>query len=240
MTIEAMARVHLAAVKKVQPTGPYRIGGYCHGGLVAYEMARQLTQLGEQVDTVVLVDSYAMNINLMPIEPLVRGFIGAPTTEARVNELAATHYRLHYYPRRLRQISRLGLGGVLGWMVQVAKRYAGIGKSARLADDGSITSSGGAGPSRAEEEPGLGPVGAFVQRAQRAYMPGRYRGRVDLIWASGESRARWANDFCGWDRVTEQAHVHIVEGTHTSIVLPQGLPGLAAAIRACLGSTTRR
>ncbi|HEU5220243.1 MAG TPA: amino acid adenylation domain-containing protein, partial [Gemmatimonadales bacterium] len=44
LTIDGMAAVHLAAVRKVQPRGPYRLGGYCTGGLVAFEMARQLRQ----------------------------------------------------------------------------------------------------------------------------------------------------------------------------------------------------
>jgi amino acid adenylation domain-containing protein len=54
-TIEEMAADHLRRVRSVQPVGPYLLGGYCFGGLVALEMARQLRAQGEQVLHVVAV-----------------------------------------------------------------------------------------------------------------------------------------------------------------------------------------
>lgn len=56
-SIEAMASTYLDEVKSVQPHGPYRLAGQCIGGLVAQEMARQLTEEGEPVDLVVMYDS---------------------------------------------------------------------------------------------------------------------------------------------------------------------------------------
>lgn len=58
-TIEAMAERYLAAVRTVQPNGPYRIGGYCYGGVVAFEMARQLEQAGEAIGLVAIIEGYA-------------------------------------------------------------------------------------------------------------------------------------------------------------------------------------
>jgi amino acid adenylation domain-containing protein len=55
-TIEAMAAAHLEAIRAVQPEGPYVLGGFCNGGLVAYEMARQLQAQGEQVETLLLIN----------------------------------------------------------------------------------------------------------------------------------------------------------------------------------------
>ena len=43
---------------RVQPHGPYRLGGFCFSGLVAYEMARLLHEDGEQVGTLALIDAY--------------------------------------------------------------------------------------------------------------------------------------------------------------------------------------
>ncbi|MCP4562897.1 MAG: non-ribosomal peptide synthetase, partial [Bosea sp.] len=40
--IDEMARHYAAAVREVQPQGPYRLGGWSMGGVVAFEMARQL------------------------------------------------------------------------------------------------------------------------------------------------------------------------------------------------------
>ncbi|HTQ78615.1 MAG TPA: amino acid adenylation domain-containing protein, partial [Thermoanaerobaculia bacterium] len=48
--IEAMAASYVAAIRTVQPEGPYRLGGWSFGGLVAVEMARQLEQDGQSVD----------------------------------------------------------------------------------------------------------------------------------------------------------------------------------------------
>ena len=50
--IEDAARHAVAAIRAAQPSGPYRIGGYCHGGVVAFEAAAQLERLGETVSLV--------------------------------------------------------------------------------------------------------------------------------------------------------------------------------------------
>lgn len=43
-SLAAVASTHIEAMRKVRPHGPYRLGGFCNGGLLAYEMARQLQQ----------------------------------------------------------------------------------------------------------------------------------------------------------------------------------------------------
>jgi amino acid adenylation domain-containing protein len=55
-TFEAVASAHIEAMRAVQPAGPYRIGGFCNGGLLAYEMACQLRASGEQVEFLGLVN----------------------------------------------------------------------------------------------------------------------------------------------------------------------------------------
>ncbi len=55
-TLAAIAKAHLASLQAVQAHGPYRLGGFCNGGLVAYEMARQLQARGEQVELLVMID----------------------------------------------------------------------------------------------------------------------------------------------------------------------------------------
>ena len=55
-TVETMATAHLKSLRAVQPEGPYLLGGWCNGGLVAYEMARQLHATGQTVDLLVLMD----------------------------------------------------------------------------------------------------------------------------------------------------------------------------------------
>jgi amino acid adenylation domain-containing protein len=61
-TVEAMAADYLAEVKELQSHGPYFLAGECRGGVVAYEMARQLEAMGEQVALVALLDCRAPNL----------------------------------------------------------------------------------------------------------------------------------------------------------------------------------
>ncbi len=56
-SISAMASRLIVEMKLIQNQGPYCIGGMCLGGVVAWEMARQLTQSNEQVGCVMLLDS---------------------------------------------------------------------------------------------------------------------------------------------------------------------------------------
>lgn len=55
--IEAMAAYYVQAIQSVQPHGPYDLGGYSLGGMLAYEVTRQLQASGETVKTLVMLDS---------------------------------------------------------------------------------------------------------------------------------------------------------------------------------------
>ncbi len=55
-SVAEMAAAYLASIALVQPAGPYRLGGWSFGALVALEMARQLEARGESVALLVLVD----------------------------------------------------------------------------------------------------------------------------------------------------------------------------------------
>jgi amino acid adenylation domain-containing protein len=53
-----MARDYLDRLVAVQPVGPYRLTGWSGGGLVAYEVARQLLERGESVAFLGMIDTY--------------------------------------------------------------------------------------------------------------------------------------------------------------------------------------
>jgi amino acid adenylation domain-containing protein/FkbH-like protein len=59
--IEDMARYYLEQIRAQQPNGPYFLGGYCFGGNIAYEMARQLRSQGEIVSQLLLIDATPSN-----------------------------------------------------------------------------------------------------------------------------------------------------------------------------------
>lgn len=56
-SVEDMAQCYLAAIRAVQPEGPYRLAGYSSGGLVAYEMAQRLRLEGATVGFLALFDT---------------------------------------------------------------------------------------------------------------------------------------------------------------------------------------
>ncbi|MDV7132528.1 non-ribosomal peptide synthetase [Williamsia muralis] len=55
-TIEAMAAAHVDTLKRRQPNGPYRLLGWSLGAVLAHEMTKQLTAVGDSVDLLVLLD----------------------------------------------------------------------------------------------------------------------------------------------------------------------------------------
>jgi thioesterase domain-containing protein len=60
-TLEAMAENYVAEIRALQPHGPYYLGGYCFGGNVAYEMARQFKAKGEEIAVLLLLDAAPAN-----------------------------------------------------------------------------------------------------------------------------------------------------------------------------------
>ena len=55
--LEEMAEEYVAAIREVQPRGPYLLGGWSAGGLVALEMAQQLRAQGESIRMLALLDT---------------------------------------------------------------------------------------------------------------------------------------------------------------------------------------
>jgi thioesterase domain-containing protein len=52
-----MAQEFLLQIKNIQKVGPYYLGGFCLGGLVAYEMAQQLIKNGERVNLLFMINT---------------------------------------------------------------------------------------------------------------------------------------------------------------------------------------
>lgn len=59
--LASIAAAYITQVQRVQTAGPYRLGGVAMGGLIAHEMAVQLTQAGHTVDYLLIADAWFLN-----------------------------------------------------------------------------------------------------------------------------------------------------------------------------------
>jgi len=88
---EHVSRNYIEEIRHVQPHGPYMLGGYCLGGTIAIEMARQLLDVGETVGLVALIEDYNVRAMRWPLAPrhlLINRFFLNPYYHLR-NMLAA-------------------------------------------------------------------------------------------------------------------------------------------------------
>lgn len=66
-SVPELAALYLAAIRRVQPDGPYNIGGWSFGGFIAFEMARQLTAVEpDGVAQLILIDPIAIEQGQRP------------------------------------------------------------------------------------------------------------------------------------------------------------------------------
>jgi len=106
-TIEAMAGCYLREVRKVQPKGPYYLGGYCLGGTVAYEMAQILSREGEEVQLLAMLDTYNFS---RALKVSLRSFL---LQKAKFHLANLVHLRPDRMVKYLKEKTRLALGGEL-------------------------------------------------------------------------------------------------------------------------------
>jgi thioesterase domain-containing protein/acyl carrier protein len=64
--VEDMAEYSLDAIRKLQPRGPYLLVGYSFGGLVTLEMAQRLSENGEAIGLLAMLDAYPHIRHLSP------------------------------------------------------------------------------------------------------------------------------------------------------------------------------
>ncbi|EHA28257.1 hypothetical protein ASPNIDRAFT_43430 [Aspergillus niger ATCC 1015] len=57
LTIEELAAIYVGEIKRRQPEGPYLLGGYSVGGVLAFEVARQLFEDGNDIEKLFLIDT---------------------------------------------------------------------------------------------------------------------------------------------------------------------------------------
>lgn len=90
---ESMAADYLAAIRKVQPQGPYFLAGYCIGGLIALEIARTLRAAGEEIRFLGMIDP--------SLPPCVAPWLRWPKPDAVSARLQRAISRVAWHVKRL-------------------------------------------------------------------------------------------------------------------------------------------
>jgi acyl-coenzyme A synthetase/AMP-(fatty) acid ligase/thioesterase domain-containing protein len=101
-SVQAIARRHVRSIRTVQAHGPYHLGGHSFGGLIALEMAHQLRAAGEDVDLLVVLDSFPPEPSLQPkpdpgrsIKRRVRDSVGLMATGVVATPGLGQYWRFH-------------------------------------------------------------------------------------------------------------------------------------------------
>lgn len=212
-TLEAMAAEHIKSLQAIQPEGPYLLGGFCIGGLLAYEMARQLQAHGQQVDLLVLID---------PTSPahfsdrLVRSTISGLGSLLRLPQKKQLYGFL--WVRHLYRYLRFS---DYRQAINTAERK-------RSRRNAALRSLGALFPPDQTLNQDLGAIPTWMLSA---YTAGPYPGKITFFWAHEEvaGAAKWQN----LAQAAKETELHIIPGDHLSC-LTKHLPSLAEAFRVCL------
>ncbi len=210
--IEEMAAYYIKAMQAVQPDGPYFLGGYCFGGVVAFEMARQLQGLGQSVARLVVFEGYALN-----------------RSEAKRHLL---------YPRAtLRFVQNLpfwmkdNLEQQFEWVLARLRRARRIQPDERRDWNGVDDISDLLGPRQVRE--------AHLQAIQ-TYQPRVYRGQVTLFRVRALSLFRAYDPEMGWGKLAAGGvDIKMVPGAHYNLLQKPYVVAVAAALKSILVQAQR-
>jgi thioesterase domain-containing protein/acyl carrier protein len=208
-TVEEMAAAYLAALRDVQPQGPYLLGGWSFGGLVALEMAQQLHAQGQTVALLALIDSAPP-----PPDP-------APPSD----EVTLLAWFAQDLGRMVGKPSPLSIDDLR--RIAPEQRLRFVLEQARAAD---------VLPDIDEQQirRGLAVFAANLNAMQR-YQPQPYAGRVTLFRAGVRAPADAADPTLGWSALAaDGVALHVIPGDHYTIVRPPQVQLLAEQLSACL------
>jgi thioesterase domain-containing protein len=198
----------------VQPHGPYLLGGWSLGGLVAFEMAQQLQKQGEEVALLTLIDSRV------------------PSAQSRaVEEDEATTLAMLF----------VDMSGVAGGLLSedISEAFAGLQQlegDARFAYVLKQASRYNLVPPHTDVSYIRRLVNVFSANrlAQRSYMPQSYAGRVVLFRARDEAGEPSGDNTFGWGSVAGHLETIDVPGDHYNILTGAQVHTLAARIKSYL------
>jgi thioesterase domain-containing protein/acyl carrier protein len=218
MEIVERAAHYVKAMREVEPVGPYLLGGWSFGGLVAFEMAQQLNGRGEEVALLALLD---------PMHPFPGGAYG-DTFDSKDPAVI------------VEQISKL-----TGWGPGIdpihLKRLSHEEQLNSIIETGRRTS---LLPPGIGTENVIDWLRGFREKLKAAsrYVPRVYAGRITLFrlegtrYADPQEPQKRLDPVSRWSRLSKETiDVHTVPGTHHTMVLEPHVRVLAERLRRCIG-----
>jgi phthiocerol/phenolphthiocerol synthesis type-I polyketide synthase D len=212
VTVEQRIARYLPELRRLQSTGPYRLVGWSFGGFLAFEMAQQLTVVGEHVELLALMDSIVpppQQPDLSEVDRLVLQF-------QRIGEFLETSYGRHV-ELPLAEMARLDDDEAQADLLVAAVVAAGVVdpqvSEAILAHQ----------------------RGSFLDsRMLERYRPAPYHGRTVFYSAADQvpgglrdPRFDRTDPARGWDAVCSDIDVVTVPGHHLSLLDPPNVRVLA-------------
>jgi amino acid adenylation domain-containing protein len=239
LTVEAMAERQLTELRKVQPTGPYRIGGFCLGGMIAFEMAQRLRAAGETVERLILINSGLHNPPYRGFRWLIDAILPAGTDAKHVE-------------RRAKWLSRATRARFMSasnrW--QLFRGYAArvLSRAARTSVEAQLVTRHAQGEIFAR--PATDIIFAWKLVAA-AYLPRPYPAPIDLIVAVDQAPGGDVDPTAaigegaapprkisrrGWTSVSSDVRLRPVQASFIEVITSH-VDALAEHLRACLDTT---
>ncbi len=219
--IEDMAAHYIKEIRQVQPAGPYYLGGRSLGGIIAYEIACQLTEQGQEVEWLALLDSYPVGYaKLSPdaggtLDNVARGFRRMATHLLNLRGLSLQRKLL--YLANKSQYGPIKIKRKVWQTIYCSYRRLGRALPRTLRD-----------------------VQEFNWLAARQYVPRLYGGKVTLFWASNDLRASF-DLVAGWRVLAkERMEVQEIPGTHLNMIAEPHVAELATKLSECLARAQGR
>ena len=221
--IEAVAARYAEDLCSFQPEGPYCLAGYSFGGVVAYEMARQLASRGKSVNLLAILDTGPRR----RFEPSAAGLFYATYRFACDLVWWVRHDLVSTRPKKLwEKMARRarGMFRLLG---------SGSDDSARPSDEYVFDFKNLPDRYRQQAEQNL--------LALFNYVPGPYPGRVTLFRARSQPLNRLFPKDKGWGKcAVGGVDVRTVSGTHGTMLHEPFVRGLANSLQAALEEAARK
>jgi amino acid adenylation domain-containing protein len=223
-SVEKMAAENIRKLVALQPNGPYLLGGFCNGGVIAYEMVRQMTMQGSNVGLVILVDA-EVPPDFYWLKVLV--YTGGPLARINVDKQTRIYLRLLNYMTRTR--SAYQKGGVKAlltlYLLTVRRKCLLLGTT----PGNRVIQANGT--EDLVPGPGYGELGRILS----LYRPQPYKGRVVLLRTKSLDENYPTDRTAGWGKLVSQLGVHELPGNHTTCQT-ENIAAVAENIRICLNA----